>query len=68
MKDRKLKKYQENFSADLMVNGEWENVIIKKNTEAKDSMRVRYFYGRYRSKAEYITLLEKIIEVLKQDF
>jgi hypothetical protein len=68
MKDIKLKKYQENFSAYLMINGEWENVIIKKNTEVKDSMRVIVFQGRYRSKAEHITLLEKIIEVLKMEF
>jgi len=68
MKDRKLKKYQENFSADVMVNGEWETVTIKKNSEVPDSMRVKVFQPRYRTKAEHIALYRKIIEILETEF
>jgi len=67
MKEKVLKKYQENYSVDLMINGEWDNIVIKKDAD-QDHMRVKVFQQRYRTKAEHITLYKKIIEVLEANF
>jgi hypothetical protein len=67
MKDKKLKLYQQNYSADVMVNGEWDNVVIKKNSE-NNQMRVKVFQQRYRTKEEHIALYHKIIEILEVNF
>jgi len=67
MKDKSVKKYQENFSVDVMVNGEWDNIVIKKNAD-QDHMRVKVFQGRYRTKADHIALYHKIIEILETNF
>lgn len=67
MKEKQLKKYQENFSVDVMINGEWDNIVIKKDAE-RDHMRVKVFQARYRTKAEHIMLHRKIIEVLETNF
>jgi len=67
MKDKVVKKYQENFSVDVMINGEWDNIVSKKNAD-QDHMRVKVFQARYRTKAEHIMLHRKIIEVLEANF